>query len=382
LAASRSVSKVSALFVIGTRPEAIKMAPLVLKCARRDDLARPTIVVTGQHRELLAPVLEFFGITPDVDLALMRPGQSLGELTGRLLQGVEAVIEQCHPECVVAQGDTTSVMAAALAAFYQKTPFVHVEAGLRTLDLQAPWPEELNRRIVTLAAALHCAPTMRAAQTLAAEGVPKARVHVTGNTVVDALLWTVEQVRRDPSAWLSKYAYLDGQPLVLVTGHRRENFGRGLVQLCEAVVRLAAQFPSAQFVYPVHLNPEVLSVVHERLSGLSNVRLIGPACYPEFVWLMDRSTLVLTDSGGIQEEAPSLGKPVLVTREATERPEALESGAVELVGTSAETIVARVARLLDEPAERQRRRAAVNPFGDGHAAERIAGLIAARAWMA
>jgi UDP-N-acetylglucosamine 2-epimerase (non-hydrolysing) len=271
-------------------------------------------------------------------------------------------------------------MAAALAAFYRRVPLVHVEAGLRTGNLQAPWPEELNRRIVTLAAAVHCAPTARAAQTLAAEGVPQARIHVTGNTVVDALLWTIEAERRNRAAWQAKYAYLGDQPLVLVTGHRRENFGAGLARLCQALARLAAQFPSTHFVYPVHLNPQVHGPVHKALSGLSNVHLARPAPYPEFVWLMDRSTLILTDSGGVQEEAPSLGKPVLVMRDATERPEAIESGAAELVGTSAEAIVKRVASLLRDARRREPPRA--NPFGDGHAAERIAQLLAERAWTA
>ena len=368
--------------MFGTRPEAIKMAPLVLAAAGRIDLARPTICITGQHREMLSPVLEYFGIVPDADLALMTSGQSLAELTARCLQGVAGEIARVQPDCVVVQGDTTTAMAAALAAFYAKVPVVHVEAGLRTGDLQAPWPEELNRRIATLAATVHCAPTERARQALLDEGVSPARIHVTGNTVVDSLLWTVARERQAAATWQARHAYLGEQPLVLITGHRRENFGPGLADLCAALARLAARFPDVQFVYPVHLNPQVHGPVHQALAGLTNLRLPDPAPYPEFVWLMDRATLILTDSGGIQEEAPTLGKPVLVLRETTERPEALASGAIELVGTDVERIVERVATLLEDPTERERRRSAVNPYGDGHAAGRILDLIAARAWLA
>ncbi len=356
------------------------MAPLVLECARRGPEVQPTICVTGQHREMLAQVMDNFGIHADVDLAVMAPGQSLAELTARCLQGLHDVIGRYRPDCVVAQGDTTTVMAAALAAFYQRVPLVHVEAGLRTGNLLAPWPEELNRRIVSLAAAVHCAPTERAASLLAAEGVPAARIHVTGNTVIDALVWTVERERRNDATWRTKFAFMKDRPLVLITGHRRENFGAGLAQLCQALAQLAARFPEVCFVYPVHLNPQVHDPVHQAISGLNNVHLIPPAAYPEFVWLMDRSTLILTDSGGIQEEAPSLFKPVLVMRTATERPEALESGAVELIGTDVQRIVERVTLLLENPQERQRRQVAVNPFGDGHAAGRIVQLIADRAW--
>ena len=376
------MKQTSALFVFGTRPEAIKMAPLVLAAAGRDDLARPTICVTGQHREMLSPVLKYFGIVPDVDLALMTSGQSLAELTARCLQGVAGEIARVKPDCVVVQGDTTTAMAAALAAFYARVPVVHVEAGLRTGNLQAPWPEELNRRIVTLASAVHCAPTERARQALMDEGVAPERIRVTGNTVVDALEWTVARERQSTDTWQARHAYLGQQPLVLITGHRRENFGPGLANLCAALARLAARFPAVQFLYPVHLNPQVQGPVRQALNGLTNVRLADPAPYPEFVWLMDRATVILTDSGGIQEEAPTLGKPVLVLRDTTERPEALASGAIELVGTDVERIVDLVAALLDDPAECERRRAAVNPYGDGHAAGRILDLIAARVWMA
>ncbi len=358
------------------------MAPLVRECAHRSDELRATICITGQHREMLRPVMEYFGMRADLDLDVMAPGQTLAELTARCLSGIDGAIELYHPDCVVAQGDTTTVLAAALAAFYRRVPFVHVEAGLRTGNLQAPWPEELNRRIASIAGTLHCAPTPRAAQALVAEGVAPRHVHVTGNTVIDALLWTAERERRDPAQWANKYAFLADDKLVLITGHRRENFGSGLAHLCEAISQLAAEFGDVQFVYPVHLNPQVLEPVRRALSGLSNVHLTAPAPYPEFVWLMDRSTLILTDSGGIQEEAPSLGKPVLVLRESTERPEALESGAVELVGTDPGRIVERARRLLQDPAECARRRVAVNPFGDGLAAQRIVQLIVERAWTA
>lgn len=358
------------------------MAPLVRECALRTDDVQATICVTGQHREMLRPVMEYFGMRADLDLDVMAAGQTLAELTARCLQGIDGAIERFRPDCVVAQGDTTTVLAAALAAFFRRVPFVHVEAGLRTGNLQAPWPEELNRRIASLAGSLHCAPTSRAAQALLAEGISPKQIHVTGNTVIDALLWTAERERRDPDQWINKYAFLANSKLVLITGHRRENFGPGLARLCEAISQLAAEFGDVQFVYPVHLNPQVLEPVRRALSGLSNVHLTAPAPYPEFVWLMDRSTLILTDSGGIQEEAPSLGKPVLVLRESTERPEALESGAVELIGTDPGRIVERVSRLLRDPAECERRRVSVNPFGDGLAAQRIVQLIVDRAWTA
>jgi UDP-N-acetylglucosamine 2-epimerase len=375
-------NKVATLIVFGTRPEAIKMAPLVRECARRSDELAATICVTGQHREMLRGVMEYFGMRADLDLDVMAPGQTLAELTARCLVGIDGAIERYRPDCVVAQGDTTTVLAAALAAFYRRVPLVHVEAGLRTGNLQAPWPEELNRRIASLAGAVHCAPTARAAEALLAEGVAPGRVHVTGNTVIDALLWTAERERRNPAQWIGKYAFLGDSRLVLITGHRRENFGTGLAHLCDAIAKLAARFGDVQFVYPVHLNPQVHEPVRKALSGLSNVHLTAPAPYPEFVWLMDRATLILTDSGGIQEEAPSLGKPVLVLRDSTERPEAVQSGAVELVGTDVDRIVERTSSLLGDPAECQRRRVAVNPFGDGQAAGKIAQLIVERAWTA
>lgn len=368
-----------ACVVMGTRPEAIKLAPLMKACERRRDI-EPWVCSTGQHREMLTQVTEYFAIPIAVDLNLMLPNQSLAGLTARCLEGLDRVLSSRSPDCVIAQGDTTTVMAAALAAFYRRIPFVHVEAGLRTGNLQSPWPEELNRRIAGLTTALHCAPTRRAAQNLIQEGVPPHTVHVTGNTVVDALLWAVHRERNRQAYWQDKHACLGNRRMVLITGHRRENFGQGFDNICRAIRTLADSFPDVEFVYPVHLNPNVQEPVHRVLGNVPNVHLLAPAAYPEFVWLMDRATLILTDSGGVQEEAPSLKKPILVMRDTTERPEALEAGAVELVGTDAEAIVAGVSRLLTDPVEYARRQLERNPYGDGQAAERIIDLVVARAW--
>ncbi|HVC94386.1 MAG TPA: UDP-N-acetylglucosamine 2-epimerase (non-hydrolyzing) [Pirellulales bacterium] len=372
------MNRLRTLLTFGTRPEAIKMAPLVQECRRRVDRIEPIVCVTGQHREMLAQVTDYFGIVPDVDLALMRPNQSLAELTSRCLTGLDEVLDRYQPDCVVAQGDTTTVMAASLAAFYRRIPFVHVEAGLRTFDMQSPWTEEMNRRVAGLVAALHCAPTRRAADNLLAERVPAETVHVTGNTVIDALLWTVDRERGRDAVWRRKYATLGERRMVLVTGHRRENFGGGMESLCRAIATLAKRFANVEFVYPVHLNPNVREPVHRLLAGPGNVHLVEPAPYPEFVWLMDRSTLILTDSGGVQEEAPSLKKPVLVMRDTTERPEALEAGAVELVGTAAVKIISRVSLLLSDPAAYRSRQLDANPYGDGRAAQRIVDLMLQR----
>lgn len=350
------------------------MAPLVAAC-RRHEKVEAIVCLTGQHRELLAQVVDYFDIRADVELDLMTPDQPLSRLTARCLERIDETLVRHRPDCVVAQGDTTTAMAASLAAFFRRTPFVHVEAGLRTGDLDSPWPEELNRRIADLAATLYCAPTRRAAEALAAEGVPAERVHVTGNTVIDALLATVERERAAASRWQRKYAMLADAPLVLVTGHRRESFGPGLKNICRAIRSLAERFPGHQFVYPVHLNPNVWEPVHRLLADLENVHLVEPAAYPEFVWLMDRSVLILTDSGGVQEEAPSLGKPVLVMRQSTERREAVEAGAARLVGMSAQAIVEAAATLLTDPAQYAACQIDHNPYGDGHAAERIVELM-------
>ncbi len=358
------------LIVFGTRPEAIKLCPVILECQRRPAEVSPIICSTGQHREMLAQVLGYFGITPDIDLGLMRPGQTLTGLTALCLEAVDKVIVDEQPDCVVVQGDTTTVMSAAMAAFYHRTPVVHVEAGLRTGDLQAPWPEEFNRRVAGIVTELHCAPTPRAASALRREGVPEASVRVTGNTVIDALLHTVHQERSDDGRWREKYPAATADSVVLITGHRRENFGGGLAEICDAIAELAASHAETQFIYPVHLNPNVKGPVHERLAGLANVHLVPPADYPEFVWLMDRAKVVLTDSGGVQEEAPSLGSAVLVTREKTERPEAVDAGLAELVGTNRELIVRRVSECLAQ-ASRTRGDEIVNPYGDGKASARI-----------
>ena len=372
------MSRTRPLLIYGTRPEAIKMAPVVAVC-RKHEALEPVVCVTGQHREMLDQVNEYFGIVPDIDLAVMRPGQTLAELTARLLEGIDATLARYQPDCIVAQGDTTTVLAGALAAFYRKLPFVHVEAGLRTGNLQAPFPEEMNRRVATLAAALHCAPTQRAADTLLAEGAAPALLHVTGNTVIDALLATAARERARSDHWQSKYKMLGRERLVLITGHRRESFGEGIENICEAIRVSARQFTDVWFLYPLHLNPSVQEPVRRMLDGLPNVILAPPAAYPEFVWLMDRSSVILTDSGGVQEEAPSLGKPVLVTRTTTERPEAVEAGIAELIGTDTLKIVERLAAHLDGGygvAATVR----TNPYGDGHAAERIVELIAERRW--
>ena len=369
-----------ALLTFGTRPEAIKMAPVVHECRRRPDQIEAIVCVTGQHRQMLDQVTSYFGIEVDHDLNLMTPNQTLAELTARCLTGLDAVMADTRPDCVVVQGDTTTVMAAALAAFYRRVPLVHVEAGLRTGNLMAPWPEELNRRVASLATALHCAPTQRAADNLLGEGFSPATIHVTGNTVIDALLWTAERERGHGSPWQAKYAALGERRMVLITGHRRENFGDGMKQMCTAILILARRFPQVEFLYPVHLNPNVREPVNRMLSGQPNVRLCEPVPYPEFVWLMDRSTLILTDSGGVQEEAPSLRKPVLVMRETTERPEAVDAGAVELVGADVFRIVDRTSLLLRDKAAYSLHQTDRNPYGDGRAAPRIVELMLQQGW--
>jgi UDP-N-acetylglucosamine 2-epimerase len=369
------------LLIFGTRPEAIKMAPVVEACHRRSDAVEPIVCLTGQHREMLTQVTEYFGLVGDVHLDVMTPNQTLAGLSARCLEALDEVLVRFTPDCVVAQGDTTTVMAAALAAFYRRVPLVHVEAGLRTGNLLAPWPEELNRRIADLVTALHCAPTQRAADALLAEGTPSKTVHVTGNTVIDALLKTAERERANTTCWEAKYSMLTDRPMVLITGHRRENFGQGFDDICRAIATLAQQFPTCQFVYPVHLNPNVQQPVRATLGNRPNVHLLPPAAYPEFVWLMDRSTLILTDSGGVQEEAPSLGKPVLVMRETTERPEVVELGAARLVGTSVGAIVDGVSTLLTDPAAYSACQIARSPYGDGHAAERIVELMLDQGWQ-
>ena len=374
------MSKLRTLLIFGTRPEAIKMAPMVKECQSRSDI-ETIVCLTGQHREMLAQVTDYFEIDADIDLELMQPNQTLSQLTARCITGIDEVIEKYEPHCVVAQGDTTTVMATSLVGFYRRTPMVHVEAGLRTGNLQAPWPEEFNRRVTGITAGLHCAPTQRSAQNLLDENVDPSTVHVTGNTVIDSLLWAVERERAGDQVWVEKHAALGDRRMVLITGHRRENFGQGFLDICSAIAELSDAHPDVVFLYPVHLNPNVKKPVHDILGGRDNVLLGEPAPYPEFVWLMDRSTIILTDSGGVQEEAPTLKKPILVMRETTERPEAMDAGAVELVGTDKTKIVDRVTTLLTDPAEYAKRQIDVNPYGDGQAARRIVDLMLQQGWV-
>ncbi|MBE7463715.1 MAG: UDP-N-acetylglucosamine 2-epimerase (non-hydrolyzing) [Planctomycetes bacterium] len=360
--------------IFGTRPEAIKMAPLAL-ALRGDSRFDARVCVTAQHREMLDQVLEVFGIRPDADLNLMRPGQTLAGLTARALDALDAYLDAERPDLVLVQGDTTTVLSATLAAFYRRIPVGHVEAGLRTGDLQAPWPEEANRVLTSRLAELHFAPTTRAKANLLREGVPEANIFVTGNTVIDALFIARERVRRERPEipGLPPEALEGAAPLLLVTGHRRENFGAGFESICRALAKLATDFPHARFVYPVHLNPNVREPVQRILGNgaFPNVWLIEPLAYLPFVALMDRSTAILTDSGGVQEEAPSLGKPVLVMRDTTERPEAVDAGTVKLVGTDFDRIVEETALLLSNAPAREAMARAHNPYGDGLATGRI-----------
>ncbi|MCP1439104.1 UDP-N-acetylglucosamine 2-epimerase (non-hydrolyzing) [Erwinia persicina] len=362
------------LTVFGTRPEAIKMAPLVHALAQDGEIdAR--LCVTAQHREMLDQVLQLFAIVPDYDLNIMRPGQGLTEITSRILEGLKGVFTEFRPDVVLVHGDTTTTFAASLAAFYHRIPVGHVEAGLRTGDLYSPWPEEANRTLTGHLATWHFPPTETARQNLLRENLPAARMFVTGNTVIDALFWVRDRVLSDEqlrNGLATRYPFLEAdKKLILVTGHRRESFGDGFERICSALADIARRHPEAQIVYPVHLNPNVSEPVNRILSDIDNVVLIEPQEYLPFVWLMDRAWLILTDSGGIQEEAPSLGKPVLVMRDTTERPEAVDAGTVRLVGTDTQKIVREVTRLLTDEEAYQSMSRAHNPYGDGLACERI-----------
>jgi len=366
------------LTVFGTRPEAIKMAPLVL--ALQDDARfESALCVTGQHREMLDQVLSLFALAPDYDLNIMKPGQDLTDVTSAILQGMRGVLCDAKPDLVLVHGDTATTFAATLAAYYQKIPVGHVEAGLRTGNLYSPWPEEANRKLTGALAALHFAPTQKSADNLLAEGVSGSAVHITGNTVIDALFKIVERFDEDSalaSSLAGHFPFLSSdRRVILVTGHRRESFGGGFERICEALNRIARAFPDVDIVYPVHLNPNVREPVNRLLSCLDNVHLIEPLDYLPFVHLMCDSYLILTDSGGIQEEAPSLGKPVLVMRDATERPEAVEAGTVELVGTDVERICSRLEALLTDEATYQRMSLAHNPYGDGKSCQRILAVL-------
>ncbi|PLR34287.1 UDP-N-acetylglucosamine 2-epimerase (non-hydrolyzing) [Chimaeribacter californicus] len=362
------------LTVFGTRPEAIKMAPLVHALAQ-DEAFEAKVCVTAQHREMLDQVLRLFDIEPDFDLNIMRPGQGLTEITCRILEGLKPVLEAFRPDVVLVHGDTTTTMATSLAAFYQRIPVGHVEAGLRTGDLFSPWPEEANRKLTGTLATWHFAPTENSRRNLLGESTPESRIVVTGNTVIDALLWVRDRILGNAELvgeLARRYAFLDNnKKLILVTGHRRESFGGGFERICTALAEIARRHPDVQVVYPVHLNPNVSEPVNRILSGIGNIFLIEPQDYLPFVYLMDRAYLILTDSGGIQEEAPSLGKPVLVMRDTTERPEAVDAGTVRLVGTDMAKIVQEVTRLLTDDNEYHAMSRAHNPYGDGHACQRI-----------
>lgn len=374
------------LLVFGTRPEAIKMCPLVKELQRHPEDFNTVVCVTGQHREMLDQVLHIFEVVPDFDLNIMKQGQDLYDVTSRVLLGMRDVLQKVNPDVVLVHGDTTTSMAAALAAFYQQIPVGHVEAGLRTHNLYSPWPEELNRQVTGRIAKFNFSPTKLSHDNLIAENVPENHIYITGNTVIDALHVVVNkiksssQVSSELAQVLLKSGYdterlSNGKKLVLITGHRRENFGEGFINMCTAIKDLTKKYPEVDFVYPMHLNPNVRRPIHEvfgeDLSHLDNMFFIEPLEYLSFVYLMEKSTIVLTDSGGIQEEAPGLGKPVLVMRDTTERPEAVTAGTVKLVGTDYDAIVNNVSELLENKAEYEKMSKAVNPYGDGMACERI-----------
>jgi len=362
------------LCVFGTRPEAIKMAPLALALAA-DERFDAQVCVTGQHRQMLDQVLDLFELKPDYDLNIMQPGQDLSDVTTAILQGMKAVFSEFRPDIVLVHGDTATTFATTLAAYYHQIPVAHVEAGLRTGNLYSPWPEEANRKLTGALAALHFAPTNTSRQNLLNEGVDSVAIHVTGNTVIDALLEIVAKLDTTESLqrqFKEQFAFLPGNKrIILVTGHRRESFGDGFERICQALVDTAKAFPDVEIVYPVHLNPNVREPVNRLLVGVDNIHLIEPLDYLPFVYLMNRAYLILTDSGGIQEEAPSLGKPVLVMRDTTERPEAIEAGTVKLVGTEVDAISSNLHSLLTDTHAYQRMSFAHNPYGDGKACARI-----------
>ena len=378
------------LLVFGTRPEAIKMAPLVKELQKQKERIETVVCVTGQHREMLDQVLVIFDIKPDYDLNIMKRGQDLYDVTARVLTGMREVLKEIKPDIVLVHGDTTTSTAAALAAFYQQIPVGHVEAGLRTHNIYSPWPEEMNRLLTGRLATYHFSPTPLSRNNLIKESINDRNIIVTGNTVIDALYWVVDKIKNNKEldneleSVLSKAGYdvnrLDnGKKLVLITGHRRENFGDGFINMCTAIKDLTIKHPNVDFVYPMHLNPNVRKPIHEvfgeDLSGLKNMFFIEPLEYLSFVYLMEKSSIVLTDSGGIQEEAPGLGKPVLVMRDTTERPEALNAGTVKLVGTDYNKIVNEVSSLIDDKAAYEKMSKAVNPYGDGLACGRIVNAL-------
>lgn len=381
------------MLVFGTRPEAIKMAPLVLELKKHPNIFDTVVCVTGQHREMLDQVLRIFDIQPDYDLNIMKPGQDLYDITSKVLLGMRDVLKKTSPDLVLVHGDTTTSMTAALAAFYQQIAVGHVEAGLRTHNIYSPWPEEMNRQITGRIATYDFAPTPLSKSNLLSEGVDNNRIIVTGNTVIDALYLVVDKIKNDKklddnlAKELKGNGYdinrlQSGRRLVLITGHRRENFGEGFIHICRAIQTLSRRYSDVDFVYPMHLNPNVRKPIHEvfgnDLSNLGNLFFIEPQEYLSFVYLMEKSHIVLTDSGGIQEEAPGLGKPVVVMRDTTERPEAVKAGTVKLVGTDYDTIVKTIMQLLDNGAAYQSMSKAVNPYGDGKACKRIVHFLSKR----
>lgn len=378
------------LLVFGTRPEAIKMAPLVRSLKKYPEKFVTLVCVTGQHRQMLDQVLEIFDIKPDFDLNIMKQGQDLYDVTTRVLTGMRDVLTETQPDVVLVHGDTTTSTAAALAAFYKQIPVGHVEAGLRTHNIYSPWPEEMNRQITGRIAKYNFAPTPLSRENLIQENISDDKIIVTGNTVIDTLYWVVNKIKNTPSLAnglinvLSEAGYdvkrlKDGKKLVLITGHRRENFGDGFISMCKAIKTLTEKYPDIDFVYPMHLNPNVRKPIHEvfgdNIQNLGNMFFIEPLEYLSFVYLMEKSNIILTDSGGIQEEAPGLGKPVLVMRDTTERPEAVNAGTVKLIGTDYDMIVKEVSSLLDDPHHYEKMSRAVNPYGDGHACERIINVL-------
>lgn len=378
------------MLVFGTRPEAIKMAPLVKEFQKHPDEFKTIVCVTGQHREMLDQVLDIFDITPNYDLNIMKQGQDLYDVTARVLTGMRDVLKDVQPDVVLVHGDTTTSTSAALAAFYQHVPVGHVEAGLRTHNIYSPWPEEMNRQLTGRMTSFNFSPTQLSRQNLINEGVDDHKIVVTGNTVIDALYMVVDKIKRDESLknelaeTLQNMGYnsnrlVDNKKMVLITGHRRENFGDGFISICKAIKTLTENYPDVDFVYPMHLNPNVRKPIHEvfgnDLSNLGNLFFIEPLEYLSFVFLMEKATIILTDSGGIQEEAPGLGKPVLVMRDTTERPEALDAGTVKLVGTDYDMIVENVSALLSDISVYDQMSKAVNPYGDGKASERIVSMF-------
>ena len=365
------------LIVFGTRPEAIKMAPVVKECIKYRDVFETRVCVTAQHREMLDQVLDLFEIKPEYDLDIMKPGQDLFDITSNVLSGIKSVIEDFNPNVLIVHGDTTTTFAASLAAFYKKIKIAHVEAGLRTYKLDSPWPEEANRQLTGRLADYHFAPTESAAENLINEGKSRDCVFITGNTVIDALYRVLGKNRKESKEedlvdLISNYGYkIYERDIILVTGHRRENFGQGFINICNALKEISAKHPNIDIVYPVHLNPNVRKVVYDILSDSENIYLIEPLDYRPFTYLMSRSKFVLTDSGGIQEEAPSLGKPVLVMRDTTERPEAVKAGTVKLVGTDKDKIIEFAIKLLENKAFYEKMSKAHNPYGDGKACEKI-----------